>query len=106
MIINTPPIGVQTPISNSPSTMYPIAVPSIGSNRSPTETIIGGIHLSDAFNPVCPRRPAPSASAVTGRRYDASIQPNGWAAIESEGDSRTKEVRDSMEAEKKVTGNA
>ena len=52
MIIIAPPIGVQMPISSSPNITYPIAVPRMGSNRSPTETTIGGIHLRDAFNPV------------------------------------------------------
>ena len=52
MIIITPPIGVQIPISSSPKTTYPMAVLRMGSNKRPTETTIGGIHFREAFNPV------------------------------------------------------
>ena len=44
--------------------------------------MIGGIHLSEAFNPVCPRRPAPNAIADMGRMYDGSDQPSGCGLID------------------------
>ena len=68
--------------------------------------MIGGIHLREAFKPVCPRRPAPNAIADTGRMYDGSDQPSGCGLIDGGCASMAIEIPESIVAAMKVTGNA